>query len=114
MLQVNGHLTHLPAQPSKEVSISLTQEVVTVKQGSDLRVLYGTSGDVTVVISGRLANKVGRSCGNFNGNGADDLQLPSGRVAETIGEVISHWRFTGGKWGLPPSHSPSWFTASRH
>lgn len=61
---------------------------------SGVRVLYSTRGDLTVAISGELANKVFGACGNFNGNGADDLRLPNGRVAHTITEVISHWRVT--------------------
>ncbi|XP_060131672.1 IgGFc-binding protein-like isoform X2 [Zootoca vivipara] len=91
---VNGHPVHLPVQPSKEVSISLAQDLVTVAHRSGVRVLYSTRGDLTVAISGELANKVFRACGNFNGNGADDLRLPNGRVAHTITEVISHWRVT--------------------
>ncbi|XP_066494907.1 IgGFc-binding protein-like [Tiliqua scincoides] len=94
VVSVNGYLVHLPVQPSKNVSVSLTQEVVTVRYGSQFRVLFGTNGDVTVVISADLANKVFRSCGNFNGNGDDDLLLPNGQVAHTITEVISHWRVT--------------------
>ncbi|XP_053255686.1 IgGFc-binding protein-like [Podarcis raffonei] len=91
---VNGHPVHLPVQPSKEVSISLAQDLVTVAHRSGVRVLYSTRGDLTVAISGELANKVFGACGNFNGNGADDLRLPNGRVAHTITEVISHWRVT--------------------
>ncbi|KAH0631331.1 hypothetical protein JD844_005619 [Phrynosoma platyrhinos] len=93
-VSVNGHPVHLPVQPSKEISLSVAQDVVTVSHGSDVRVLYSSRGDLTVVISGTLANKVSRSCGNFNGNGSDDLKLPDGRVAHTITEVISHWKVT--------------------
>ncbi|XP_053123549.1 IgGFc-binding protein-like [Hemicordylus capensis] len=94
LVSVNGHPVHLPVQPSKDVSVTLIQEVVTVKLGSYVRVLFSPSGELTVVIHGKLANKVFKSCGNFNGNGADDLLLPNGRVAHTITEVISHWRVT--------------------
>uniref|UniRef100_A0ABM5ESF2 Alpha-tectorin-like n=1 Tax=Pogona vitticeps TaxID=103695 RepID=A0ABM5ESF2_9SAUR len=93
-VSVNGHPVHLPIQPSKEISVSLAQNVVAVTHGSDVRVLYSTRGDLTLVVSGTLANKLSKSCGNFNGNGADDLRLPDGRVAHTITEVISHWKVT--------------------
>ncbi|XP_061453701.1 IgGFc-binding protein-like [Rhineura floridana] len=93
-VSINGHPVHLPVQPSKEVSVSLAQDVVAVTHGSDVRILYSIRGDLTLAISGALANKVFRSCGNFNGNGADDLWLPDGRVVHTITEVISHWRVT--------------------
>ncbi|XP_054854868.1 IgGFc-binding protein-like [Eublepharis macularius] len=89
---VNENPTRLPAQPSKEVSLSLTQGVVTVRFRSDIRVLLGANGEATVVLSGLLSTKVHRACGNFNGIGADDLQLPNGTVANTIGEVLSYWR----------------------
>ncbi|XP_063168368.1 IgGFc-binding protein-like [Candoia aspera] len=98
---VNGHPVHLPAQPSKEVSVTLVQDVVVVTHESGVRVLYSTGGDVTVAISATLANKVFGSCGNFNGNGADDLRLPHGRMAPTITEVLNHWRVrTGVQHGM--------------
>ncbi|XP_070620743.1 IgGFc-binding protein-like [Erythrolamprus reginae] len=90
-VSVNGHPVHLPAQPSKEVSITLLQDTVIVAHESGVRVLYSTGGDLTVTISANLANKVFRSCGNFNGNGADDLRLPHGRKAHTITEVLKYW-----------------------
>ncbi|ETE64589.1 IgGFc-binding protein, partial [Ophiophagus hannah] len=90
-VSVNGHPVHLPAQPSKEVSITLVQDTVIVAHESGVRVLYSTGGDLTVTISATLANKVFRSCGNFNGNGADDLRLPHGKKAHTITEVLNYW-----------------------
>ncbi|XP_026558582.1 IgGFc-binding protein-like [Pseudonaja textilis] len=90
-VSVNGHPVHLPAQPSKEVSITLVQDTVIVAHESGVRVLYSSGGDLTVTISATLANKVFRSCGNFNGNGADDLRLPHGKKAHTITEVLNYW-----------------------
>ncbi|KAF7242310.1 Alpha-tectorin [Varanus komodoensis] len=107
-VSVNGHPVTLPAQPSREVSVSQAQDMIIVTQGTDLKVLYSTRGDLTVALSGTLANKVFRSCGNFNGNGADDLRLPNGRIAHTITEVISHWSVTTAMQnGLTELHSVS-------
>uniref|UniRef100_K7FDY9 Fc fragment of IgG binding protein n=1 Tax=Pelodiscus sinensis TaxID=13735 RepID=K7FDY9_PELSI len=89
---VNGRAVRLPARPSKAVSVSRAGNVVTVAQGSALRVLFSTSGDVTVRISGKLARKVQAACGNYNRNRADDLRLPDGTVVENISEVLSYWR----------------------
>ncbi|KAM6427526.1 IgGFc-binding protein-like [Liasis olivaceus] len=101
-VSVNGHPVHLPAQPSKEVSVTLVQDMVMVAHESGVQVLYSSGGDLTVTISATLANKVFRSCGNFNGNGADDLRLPHGRMAHTITEVVNYWRVrTGVQHGSP-------------
>ncbi|KAH1179768.1 hypothetical protein KIL84_005818, partial [Mauremys mutica] len=91
---VNGRPVRLPARPSRAVSVSRAGNVVTVAQGSALRVLFSTSGDVTVRIDGKLARKVQAACGNYNGNSADDLRLPDGTVLDNIGEVLSYWRFS--------------------
>ncbi|KAG6924220.1 hypothetical protein G0U57_018022 [Chelydra serpentina] len=101
---VNGRPVRLPARPSRAVSVSRARNVVTVAQGSALRVLFSTSGDVTVRIDGKLARKVQAACGNYNGNSADDLRLPDGTVLDNIGEVLSYWRFSenpqDGTWGV--------------
>ncbi|XP_067399057.1 IgGFc-binding protein-like [Emydura macquarii macquarii] len=74
---VNGRPVQLPANVSNAVSLSESQGSVAVVQASGLQVLVKPSGEVTVRVSESLANKLCASCGNFNGDISDDLQLPS-------------------------------------
>nr|XP_056702382.1 IgGFc-binding protein-like [Euleptes europaea] len=89
---VNENPAHLPAQLSKDVSVSLIQGVMTVKFRTDVRVLLSSNGEATVILSGTLSYQVQRACGNFNGIGADDLRLPNGTIVNNIGVVLSYWR----------------------
>nr|XP_032652126.1 kielin/chordin-like protein [Chelonoidis abingdonii] len=74
------------------MSVSRTQGDVAVVQASGMQVLFSPSGGVTVRVSESLANKLCASCGNFNGDVSDDLQLPSGKVTGNIAEVIDAWK----------------------
>lgn len=89
--QVNGQPVQLPTVISEMVSVSLTEEVVSITRGTALQILFGLQGEVTVKVKDSLASKLCASCGNFNGDSSDDLLLPNGRVVETIAEVIDAW-----------------------
>nr|XP_028596464.1 IgGFc-binding protein-like [Podarcis muralis] len=89
---VNGHQVTLPAMVSAGVSISLSQDGVVINLASDVKVLLRACGEMTVEVSESLEGKLCASCGNFNGNGIDDLKLPNGNVAGNIAEVIDAWK----------------------
>ncbi|XP_073179617.1 IgGFc-binding protein-like [Lepidochelys kempii] len=89
---VNGRLVQLPANVSDAVSMHESEGSVAVVQASGMTVLFSPSGEVTVRVGESLANKLCASCGNFNGDVSDDLQLPSGKVVENIAEVIDAWK----------------------
>ncbi|XP_050786923.1 LOW QUALITY PROTEIN: IgGFc-binding protein-like [Gopherus flavomarginatus] len=89
---VNGRPVPLPVKISDAVSVRESQGGVAVVQAVGVQVLFSPSGEVTVIVSESLANKLCASCGNFNGDVSDDLQLPSGGVAGNITEVIDAWK----------------------
>ncbi|XP_061452964.1 IgGFc-binding protein-like [Rhineura floridana] len=89
---VNGQPVQLPATVSEVVSVSLSQDVVTINHGTGLQVLFGLRGEVTVKVKDSLAGKLCASCGNFNGDSSDDLIQPNGKVVESIIEVIDAWK----------------------
>ncbi|XP_014381451.1 IgGFc-binding protein-like [Alligator sinensis] len=89
---VNGRLAPLPAQVSDAVSVSESKGKVTIAQNSGVRVQLSSSGDVTVTVAKGLASQLCAACGDFDGDASDDLQLPGGRIAGTITEVIQAWR----------------------
>uniref|UniRef100_A0A8C5F079 VWFD domain-containing protein n=1 Tax=Gopherus evgoodei TaxID=1825980 RepID=A0A8C5F079_9SAUR len=73
---VNGRPVPLPVKISDAVSVRESQGGVAVVQALGVQVLFSPSGEVTVTVSESLANKLCASCGNFNGDVSDDLQLP--------------------------------------
>ncbi|XP_048357601.1 IgGFc-binding protein-like [Sphaerodactylus townsendi] len=89
---VNGKPAQLPVTTSEAVSVRLSQDVVTISQGTALQVLFGLRGEVTVKVKASLEGKLCASCGNFNGDNADDLRLPNGKIVGDIAEVIDAWR----------------------
>ncbi|XP_053124186.1 IgGFc-binding protein-like isoform X2 [Hemicordylus capensis] len=89
---VNGQPTKLPATISEAVSVTLSQDVVTISHGITLQVLFGLQGEVTVKVKDSLEGKLCAACGNFNGDSSDDLILPNGKVVGNIAEVIDAWK----------------------
>ncbi|KAM6428800.1 IgGFc-binding protein-like isoform 2-T4 [Liasis olivaceus] len=89
---VNGQLVDLPVSLSKTVSVSISEDVVTISHGKALRVLFDLKGEVTVKAKDSLAGKLCGSCRNFNGDISDDLTLPNGKVVGDISEVIDAWK----------------------
>ncbi|XP_059575337.1 IgGFc-binding protein [Alligator mississippiensis] len=90
---VNGRLVKLPLV-SKSFSISLSQDAVVITNKSSLDVLFHPGKEVTVKVSSILANQLCAPCGNYNGNSADDLRLPSGAVAKSLSGVLEAWEAT--------------------
>ncbi|XP_077193122.1 IgGFc-binding protein-like isoform X2 [Paroedura picta] len=107
LVWVNENPALLPAQPSKDISVSQNQGVVTVRCRAEIRVLLSSKGETTVSLSGSLHHQVQRACGNFNSIGADDLWLPNGTVVNNIGEVLNYWRVkrTTAEHGLQKTHA---------
>ncbi|KAL8220199.1 UNVERIFIED_CONTAM: hypothetical protein K2H54_040445 [Gekko kuhli] len=89
---VNGRPVELPVTVSEAVSVRLSEDVITISQGSALQVLFGLRGEVTVKVKASLQGKLCASCGNFNGDSADDLRLPNGKIVGDIAEVIDAWK----------------------
>ncbi|KAF7242403.1 IgGFc-binding protein [Varanus komodoensis] len=104
---INGHLVTLPAKATDDVLVRLSEEGVVVELDSEVKVILRPCGKLLVQVSDSLAGKLCASCGNFNGNSADDLKLPNGEIAGSISEVIEAWKsmdFSG--WG------PKWLSSS--
>lgn len=85
---VNGHRVSLPALASEDASVRLSQDGVLIDLASEVKVLLRPCGEVKVEVSDSLEGKLCASCGDFNGNSADDLKLPNGEIAGNIAEVI--------------------------
>ncbi|XP_061452965.1 IgGFc-binding protein-like [Rhineura floridana] len=92
--RVNGRRITLPAKISEHVSMSVSEDGVVINFTSELKVILGPRGEMKVDVSKSLAGKLCASCGNFNGNAADDLKLRDGKVAGSMTEVIDAWKAT--------------------
>ncbi|ETE64581.1 IgGFc-binding protein, partial [Ophiophagus hannah] len=84
--EVNGQQVKLPASLFKTVSVSISENVVTIRHGTALQVLFDLRGEVAVKVKDSLAGKLCGSCRNFNGDLSDDLTLPNGQVVGDISE----------------------------
>ncbi|XP_053254310.1 IgGFc-binding protein-like isoform X1 [Podarcis raffonei] len=89
---VNGLLVQLPVNVSNAVSITESQDTTVIDQSSQMQVLFGSNGKVTVRVTESLAGKLCAPCGNFNNQVSDDLRLPSGQIAGDIAEVVDAWK----------------------
>ncbi|XP_077193119.1 IgGFc-binding protein [Paroedura picta] len=78
---VNGHQAQLPVA-TEDVSISLSEKGVVLNLASEVHVLLRPCGEVLVEVSDRFEGKLCASCGNFNGNPADDMWKVVGNSTE--------------------------------
>ncbi|XP_026558168.1 IgGFc-binding protein-like [Pseudonaja textilis] len=89
---VNGQQVKLPASLFKSVFVSISENVVTIRHGTALQVLFDLKGEVAVKVKDSLAGKLCGSCRNFNGDLSDDLTLPNGQVVGDMSVVINAWK----------------------
>ncbi|XP_051638754.1 IgGFc-binding protein-like isoform X1 [Manacus candei] len=89
---VNGLFTRLPATISDSVSVTSSPGNVTVTHRSGMSVTVTRDGEATITVASNLAARLCAPCGNFNGNPRDDLKLPDGRDAQSVGEVVDMWK----------------------
>lgn len=76
--------------------IVINQEGANVILQTDfgLNVLYDTIYHVILTIPSSYRGKMGGLCGNFNGYGKDELQLPNGQVVKNVNEFGAAWKVT--------------------
>ncbi|XP_050843022.1 IgGFc-binding protein-like isoform X2 [Serinus canaria] len=89
---VNGLFTRLPTTVSDSVFVASSPENVTITHRSGMSVAITRDGEATITVTSGLASRLCAPCGNFNGNPRDDLKLPDGRDAQSVGEVVDMWK----------------------
>lgn len=92
-LQVNGILQHLPLtllNGAVKVYQEGTNDVIMTDFG--LKVTYDLVYHITITVPGNYRGQTCGLCGNFNGNAADEFQLPDGNVTEVIQTFAAAWK----------------------
>nr|XP_026692192.1 zonadhesin-like isoform X3 [Ciona intestinalis] len=103
---VNG--TYLQSYADDTVSVSVSNNVITLETTEDLTVVYDGSL-IDVSVKNNYQGKLGGICGNFNGRVTDDYLKPDGDVTDNIPEFISYHQIglCGGGLGTPKNDCPS-------
>ncbi|KAM4752667.1 alpha-tectorin-like [Cyanocitta cristata] len=89
---VNGLFTQPPTTISDSVTVTSSRGNVTITHRSGMSVTITQDGEATITMTSGLASRLCAPCGNFNGNPGDDLKLPDGRDARSVGEVVGMWK----------------------
>ncbi|XP_075135251.1 IgGFc-binding protein-like [Leptodactylus fuscus] len=88
---VNGRLDNLPVA-SGILSANAGDNTVFIQISTDLKIELTTSGNLVLRVSEKLSEVICGACGNFNGNTADDLKSPGGKLASDFLQLIASWR----------------------
>lgn len=89
---VNGLFTRPPTTVSDSIFVASSPENVTITHRSGMSITITRDGKATITVTSGLASRLCAPCGNFNGNPRDDLKLPDGRDAQSVGEVVDMWK----------------------
>ncbi|MBN3317980.1 FCGBP protein, partial [Atractosteus spatula] len=89
---VNGKQVALPQKLKNELSIHISDKLVIIEKKSAVRVSYSVTEEVTVAVSAHLAGRTCGACGNFNGDGKDDMVTAGGKISVSVSEIIDSWR----------------------
>lgn len=92
-LQVDGELLNLPVLLG-EGKVSVVQQGYTAKIETNfgLIVTYDWNWELVIRLPSSYYNLVCGLCGNFNGNGRDELQNPAGKAVSSIIEWGKSWQ----------------------
>ncbi|XP_029023842.1 IgGFc-binding protein-like [Betta splendens] len=93
LVWVNGILQHLPLtllNGAVKVYQEGTNDVIMTDFG--LRVTYDLVYHVTVTVPGSYRGRTCGLCGNFNGDAADEFQLPDGSVTKELQAFGAAWK----------------------
>lgn len=94
---VNGLLVNLPfSLASRGLNIELSGSNVVLSTRFGLEVRYNGNANFVVSLSGAYGSQVQGLCGNFNGDGSDDLTLPANPNATVSADEFGNYFKSGG------------------
>lgn len=89
---VNGIPSTIPAQVSDQLSIRESQNVVSITQTPHLVVTLSPTGEVTVTVTKELSRELCGVCGDYDGDAANDLRGPDGKLVADFLAMTKAWR----------------------
>ncbi|XP_010189555.1 PREDICTED: kielin/chordin-like protein, partial [Mesitornis unicolor] len=92
LLQVNGVPTPLPVEVSPKLSINETRGTLWLTQDPEFVIGLSPAGEVTVMVARDLSKGLCGLCGDYDGDAANDLRGPDGKLVGDTVALAKAWR----------------------